>query len=118
MLSVANSPVTAATKALAPTAGLAAPSAEPSSSILGQYHAISASCTCLTARLFPVVVLHHLAALHHKLHPLERGHVLQRIAIDRDDVGPRSRLQASDLARPSQQISRIHGRSLDRLQRR
>src|SRR2546430_913997 len=66
----------------------------------------------------PVLVPHHLAALHHKLHFLQRSHILQGIAIDRDDVGARPRLEASDLARPSQQISRIHGRSLNRLQRR
>jgi len=59
-------------------------------------------------RLLTVVVANHFSALHHKLHPLERGHVLQRIAIDCHDVGPRPRLKATHFPRPTQQVGSIH----------
>src|ERR1700722_13968149 len=67
--------------------------------------------------LVPIIVLYHFAALHHKLHFLESRYILKRIAIDRNDVGPRSRLQAADFAGPAKQIRSVHGCGLDRLQR-
>jgi hypothetical protein len=50
-----------------------------------------------TLILFSILVLHYLSALHHKLNPLERGHLLQRIAIHRDDVGPLARFDCAHL---------------------
>src|SRR6202044_2418386 len=55
-------------------------------------------------RSLRVLVPHHIAALHHKLHPLQRSHILERIAIDCNHVGPRAGLKASQFSRPSQQV--------------
>src|ERR1700728_888746 len=68
--------------------------------------------------LLRILVLHHFAAFHHEFHVLQGSHVLARIAVDPDDVGPRPGLQATDFPRPPQQIRRIHRRCLNRLQRR
>jgi len=53
-------------------------------------------------RSFCVVVLHHLSPLHHELHMLEYGDVLDRVAIHRNNVSPLAGLKGSDLVRPPQ----------------
>src|ERR1700722_835019 len=99
MLRMAISAVTAAMNPLTPTAALVACSAELSSSMVGQYHAMKTSqLSYIAAVLNPslsIFVFHHLAALHHKFHMFQRGHVFERIAIDCDEVGPGSGLEAS-----------------------
>src|SRR6516164_4841995 len=55
-----------------------------------------------TARSLCVVVLHHLSPLHHELHMLEYGDVLEGVAIHRNNVSPLAGLKGSDLVRPAQ----------------
>ena len=45
----------------------------------------------------PIFVLHDLSALHYELDSLERGHILQRVAIDGDDVRPFTWFDRADL---------------------
>src|SRR5271155_2285694 len=59
-------------------------------------------------RLPSIFVSYHPTALHHKLHMLQRRHILKWIAIHRDDVGPRPWLKAPYFSRPSQQVRGIH----------
>src|SRR4051812_2964957 len=120
MLKTASNPVTPAMKPLTPTAALVACSAELSSSMVGQYHAMTASSPVVALVLFfrlRVVVLHHFAALHDKLHSFERGDIFQRIAVDGNDVTPGAGFQGSDFPGPSQKIGSVDGSSLNRLYR-
>ena len=59
-------------------------------------------CPSLPA-LFPI---HH-AALHNKLHFLQRTDVLQRISGNRDHIGPVARFQGADLPFPAEQFCAI-----------
>src|SRR5262245_5981908 len=58
------------------------------------------------------------AALHYELYPLELGHVYQRIALNRDDVGEGPRRDHADLVIPAEKIGRVSCRSLNRPRRR
>src|ERR1700680_1040866 len=57
-----------------------------------------------------IFISNNLATLHHELHALERGHIFQRIPVNRDDVSPRAGLEAAHFPGPSQQIGGIHRR--------
>src|SRR4029077_11098686 len=70
-----------------------------------------------TCTLLCVLIRHHFSTLHYELHPLKRRDIFQRVAFDRDQVGPLARLERADLARPTEQVSPVDGCCLNRLQR-
>src|SRR5579864_9692703 len=67
----------------------------------------------LSACLLRVLVLHHFPALHHELYMLKGSDILQRVAINRNDVRPLARFKGSDSVRPAEEVSVVDGCSLN-----
>ena len=58
------------------------------------------------------------AALHHEGNALQHGHVRQRIALHRDEIGELPVFDRAHAVRPADQVGGIHGGGLYGLQRR